>query len=124
MRLQRCADCGTAQYPARDFCGACLSDRVEWESAESMPARVLARTALHHSNEAVFRARLPLTLGLVRFDAGPVAVCLLADAAAGDAVQVAVGADGLLAATASPSPASLREAPSPAMRERGSQGSN
>jgi uncharacterized OB-fold protein len=124
MRLQRCADCSTAQYPARDFCGACLSDRVEWESAEALPARVLARTVLHHSNEATFRPRLPLTLGLVRFDAGPVAVCFLADAGPGGAVQVMLGADGCLEATASPSPASLREAPSPAMRERGSQGSN
>ncbi len=102
MRLQRCADCGRAQYPAREFCGACLSDRVAGETAASMPARVLARTVLHHSNEARCRARLPLTLGLVRFDAGPVALCFLADAVAGDAVQVAVGANGLLEATASP----------------------
>jgi uncharacterized OB-fold protein len=98
MRLQRCTDCGKAQYPARDFCGACLSERVDWENAESMPARVVARTVLHHSNEARFRALLPMTLGLVRFDAGPVAVCFLADAAPGDAVQVTVGANGLLEA--------------------------
>jgi hypothetical protein len=120
MRLQRCAECGTAQYPLRAVCGACLSDRVMWESAEAWPARVIARTVLHHSNEARFHDRLPLTLGLVRFDAGPVAVCFLADAAPGDAVLVSAGADGLLQATASPSPASRREAPSPAMRERGS----
>jgi uncharacterized OB-fold protein len=103
IRLQRCADCGRSQYPPRDFCGACLSDRLIWESAETMPVRVLARTILHHSNEALWRPRLPLTLGLVRFDAGPVAVCFLADAALGEAVQVTDGADGLLEATALPS---------------------
>ncbi len=98
IRLERCADCGCAQYPPRGFCASCLSDRVAWDSAEQMPARVVARTILHHSNEAAFRARLPLTLGLVRFDAGPVAVCFLVDAAPGDAVQVTLGADGLLEA--------------------------
>ena len=99
IRLQRCEDCGRAQYPPREVCGTCLSDRLVWDSAEAMPARVLARTVLHHSNEPGFRARLPLSCGLVRFDAGPVAVCLLTDAAApADAVLVRCDADGKLAA--------------------------
>lgn len=99
IRLQRCADCGTAQYPPREVCGACLSDRLEWQSADALPAQVVARTTLHHSNERRFKQRLPLTCGLVRFDAGPVAVCFLADtAAAGDAVRVALDAEGLLRA--------------------------
>ncbi len=97
MRLQRCGGCGAAQYPPREFCGTCLSDRLGWESAGT--ARVVARTILHHSNEAHWRARLPLTLGLVEFDAGPVVVCFLAETvAAGDTVQIDVGADDLLQA--------------------------
>jgi uncharacterized OB-fold protein len=97
IRLQRCADCGAAQYPPRGFCAVCLSDRMELTTAESLPARVLARTLLHHSNEVRFRIRLPLALGLVQFDAGPVAVCFLARTAkVGDAVQISIGADGLL----------------------------
>jgi uncharacterized OB-fold protein len=96
IRLQRCADCGATQYPPREFCGSCLSDGLVWESADSLPARVLARTLLHHSNEAKFRPRLPLIVGLVRFDAGPVAVCFLSDATVGDMVRVRAGADGLL----------------------------
>jgi uncharacterized OB-fold protein len=99
IRLQRCADCGSAQYPPREVCAACLSDRLNWESANSLPARVLARTRLHHSNEPRFRNRLPLTVGLVQFDAGPVAVCFLAATAAqGDAVKVRIGSDDLLEA--------------------------
>ena len=99
IRLQRCVDCGAAQYPPREVCGACLSDRLEWQSTDSLPARVLARTLLHHSNEPRFRQRLPLTIGLVQFDAGPVAVCFLAATAApGDAVRVRIGADDLLEA--------------------------
>jgi uncharacterized OB-fold protein len=99
IRLQRCKECGAAQYPPREICGACLSDRLAWQEAESLPARVLARTRLHHSNEPSFRSRLPLSLGLVRFDAGPVAICFLAEATApGTAVQVRLGAHGLLEA--------------------------
>ena len=99
ISLQRCADCGAAQYPPREVCGACLSDQLTWESAESLPGRVLARTRLHHSNEPRFRSRLPLTCGLVRFDVGPVAVCFLAETAApGDVVQVRIGLDDLLEA--------------------------
>jgi uncharacterized OB-fold protein len=95
MRLQRCADCVAVQYPPREFCGTCLSDRLQWETVET--ARVVARTVLHHSNEKHWQALPPLTLGLVQFDGGPVALCFLsATVAAGDFVQVRVGADGLL----------------------------
>ncbi len=100
IRLQRCTDCTTAQYPPREVCGTCLSDRLTSDSADALPARVLARTRLHHSNEPHVRARLPLTVGLVRFDAGPVAVCFLsATAAPGDQVQVRINADDKLEAT-------------------------
>jgi len=89
IRLQRCRACGRAQYPPREVCGACLSDALDWQNAEALPARVLARTVLHHSNEPRFRPLLPLVTGLVRLDAGPVAVVFLADAAqTGDAVMV------------------------------------
>ena len=99
IRLQHCVDCGAAQYPPREACHVCLSDALTWQSAESLPARVVARTRLQHSNEPYFRERLPLTIGLVRLDAGPVAVCFLAEPAApGDVVQVRIGADDLLEA--------------------------
>jgi uncharacterized OB-fold protein len=99
IRLQRCEECGAAQYPPREVCAACLSDRLTWDSADSLPAHVLAHTRLHHSNEPRFRAWLPLLVGLVQFDAGPVAVCFLAPTATpGDSVQVRIGADDLLEA--------------------------
>lgn len=99
IRLQRCAVCGFVEYPPREFCGACLSDDLAWESAASFPGRVVARTRLHHSNEPRFRARLPLSIGLVRFDLGPVAICFLSEAAApGDDVQVRLGVDDLMEA--------------------------
>lgn len=100
IRLQRCMECGAAQYPPREFCGGCLSQRIGWEEADALYGRVLAVTWLHHSNEASFRARLPLKVGLVRLDSGPSVVCLVADAAvAEDAVVVRTNDDGLLAAS-------------------------
>ena len=97
MRLQHCADCGAASYPAREVCGVCLSDRLIWQSFDSLPGRVVARTRLYHSNEPRFRAELPLTCGLVHLDSGPVVVCFLADTARpGDAVQVSMGTGDLL----------------------------
>jgi uncharacterized OB-fold protein len=99
IRLQSCADCGVTRYPANEFCGACLSDRVVWESADSLPARVLGRTRLHHSNEPGWRLRLPLTCGLVRLDAGPTVVCFLNETVEpGDVVRVRQGANDLLEA--------------------------
>lgn len=99
IRLQRCVACGSAQYPPREVCRACLADRLLWETADSLPAHVLARTRLHHSNEPDVRPRLPLTCGLVRFEAGPVAVCFLAETAAvGELVRVRMGANDLLEA--------------------------
>ncbi len=88
ITLQRCVACGAVQYPPREICGVCLSDAVAWETAEFLPGRVLARTVLHHSNEPRFRARLPLAIGLVRLDAGPVAVCFLGEREPGDTVSV------------------------------------
>jgi uncharacterized OB-fold protein len=99
MRLQRCTACGRSQYPPRDFCGHCLGDRLDQDTADSLPAQVIATTTLHHSNEPRFRPHLPLRLGLVRFDTGPVAVCFLpAGASAGETVQVRLNADALLEA--------------------------
>jgi uncharacterized OB-fold protein len=99
IRLQRCAACGATQYPPREVCGKCLADDLVWETADSLPARVVARTPLHHSNESRFRSRLPLVCGLVRFETGPVAVCFLAETAApGDAVLVRMSEGDLLEA--------------------------
>ncbi len=78
LALQRCAACGRAQYPPRAFCADCLSDSIEWEVVPYAPGTLLARCRLHHSNAPRFRPALPLDLGLVRLDAGPVAVCFVA----------------------------------------------
>ena len=70
FELQGCQDCGTVQYPPREACGACMSQRLVWR-AQSGAGKLLAATTLHHSNDLFFRERLPWRLGLVQLDAGP-----------------------------------------------------
>lgn len=74
--LATCEACGAAQYPPREVCVRCLSDRVR---ASAVDARgvLLARTRLHRSIDARFDSRLPLDIGTVRLDAGPVAFAFL-----------------------------------------------
>lgn len=94
LALQRCTACGAVQYPPRELCASCLTDALEWRVSDGEPGEVLAVTRLHHSQEARFRPRLPLWVGLVRFDAGPTAVCFLAEScAAGTPVMVSAGTD-------------------------------
>ncbi len=89
ISLQRCAACGTVQYPPREVCATCLHDALEWQTAEYAAGEVLAVTTLHHSHAPGFRGMLPLRTGLVRLDAGPTALCFLADdCAAGTRVHV------------------------------------
>lgn len=93
IQLQRCTECGTAQYPARAVCVACLSDALVWEETEALRGTVLARTVLHHSNEARFHPALPLAVGLVRLDAGPVAVSFVGEHGPGEVVRVRARVD-------------------------------
>jgi uncharacterized OB-fold protein len=94
LALQRCTACEAVQYPPRELCGLCLADALEWRVSDSEPGEVLATTRLHHSQEARFRAQLPLWVGLVCFDVGPTVVCFLAEGcAAGARVLVSAGTD-------------------------------
>jgi NAD(P)-dependent dehydrogenase (short-subunit alcohol dehydrogenase family)/uncharacterized OB-fold protein len=76
FELQRCAKCGTVQYPPREACQSCLSTALSWKK-ESGNGELLAATVLHHSNDLFFRERLPWRLGLIRLDSGPTVVAHL-----------------------------------------------
>lgn len=78
--LQRCADCGAANYPARAVCGACLSDKLVDREDEGLGV-VLAIARLHRSLEPAQAAHLPLRIGTVKLDAGPHVLAILGDEA-------------------------------------------
>lgn len=69
LELQVCQDCAAVQYPAREACRACLSDRLVWR-LQSGRGELSAETVLHAAQELFFRERLPWRIGLVHLDAG------------------------------------------------------
>src|SRR5262245_47394031 len=89
FELQVCRDCDAVQYPPREACHVCLSDRLDWKLQDGA-GELLATTVLHHSNDLFFRERLPWRLGMVRLHAGPTVMAHLHPGvrAAGDAVRV------------------------------------
>ncbi len=76
LALQVCRDCGAVQYPPREVCGACLSERLDWRN-QAGAGELISDTVLRHSNELYFRERLPLRLGSVRLDAGPTLIAFV-----------------------------------------------
>ena len=72
FELQECRDCGRVQYPPREVCRRCLSDRLVWKP-QSGEGELISETLLRHSLELYFRERVPWRAGLVRL-AGDVTV--------------------------------------------------
>jgi NAD(P)-dependent dehydrogenase (short-subunit alcohol dehydrogenase family)/uncharacterized OB-fold protein len=67
--LQSCRDCGAVQYPPREVCRACLSQRLIWRPQDGK-GELLTDTTLRAAQELYFRERLPWRIGIVRLDAG------------------------------------------------------
>jgi NAD(P)-dependent dehydrogenase (short-subunit alcohol dehydrogenase family)/uncharacterized OB-fold protein len=76
LELQTCRDCGTVQYPPREACRVCLSQRLDWKPQNGV-GELLSEATLHHSNELFYRERMPWRLGMVRLDCGPMVVAHL-----------------------------------------------
>jgi NAD(P)-dependent dehydrogenase (short-subunit alcohol dehydrogenase family)/uncharacterized OB-fold protein len=89
--LQVCAECGAVQYPPREACHRCLSDRLAWRE-QSGAGELISQTLLRHSHDVFFRERLPWRLGMVRLDAGPTVVVHLHGDVGPPAARVRVGA--------------------------------
>ncbi|HJV27898.1 MAG TPA: SDR family NAD(P)-dependent oxidoreductase [Aromatoleum sp.] len=70
FELQVCADCNAVQYPPREVCGSCLSERLDWKPVDNH-GELIATTTLRHSNDLYFRERLPWRVGTVKMNAGP-----------------------------------------------------
>jgi len=106
FELQVCRACGAVQYPPRDACHRCLSVLLDWKLQDGR-GELISETTVLHSQDAFFRERLPIRLGLVRLASGPTAVVYLHDEvpAAPAPVKVDVRLDkaGLAALVAFPS---------------------
>ena len=76
LELPVCGECGTVQYPLREVCVRCLSAKLP-RQAVGAGGLLLARTRLHRSMDERFAPRLPLDVGSVKLDAGPVVIAIL-----------------------------------------------
>lgn len=91
VALQRCEACGAGQYPPRELCHACLSDRLAWSTSVAAAGELLARATVCHSLEP--GTGLPQPVGLVRLGPGMTALCLLASGTQPGPVTVRAGLD-------------------------------
>ena len=76
--LQQCEECEKVQYPPREICWNCLSDRLAFKK-QTDEATLLAKTRIWRPYEPRFENRVPVAVGLVQLDAGPVALAMLDD---------------------------------------------
>ncbi|MFK7964890.1 MAG: SDR family NAD(P)-dependent oxidoreductase [Burkholderiaceae bacterium] len=76
FELQVCEECEAVQYPPREACHRCLSEKLQWREQDGK-GELISETILRHSNDLFFRERLPWRLGMVRLDAGPTVVAHL-----------------------------------------------
>jgi len=76
FELQVCRDCGATQYPPREACFSCLSERLVWKPQDGL-GELVSETTLHLSYELFFRERTPWRLGMVKLDCGPVLIAHL-----------------------------------------------
>ena len=73
FELQQCKQCGAVQYPPRDACHRCLAVELEW-ALQPGAGRLISETTLFHSHLARFNHLLPLRIGLIHLQCGPVAL--------------------------------------------------
>jgi len=69
LRIQRCADCGTARFTPRPACPRCASLRFAWITCSGR-ARVHTWTVIHGPTLPAFADRTPYAAGVVRLDEG------------------------------------------------------
>lgn len=69
LTAQRCLDCGTFRFPAREVCSGCLSRRVEWHRVSGR-GRVFSVVVMHQASHPWFASRTPYAVVVVELDEG------------------------------------------------------
>ena len=93
LSLQQCSECGQVNYPARELCGNCLADALQWRPVKDTGA-VQSITELQYSLEQAYTAHLPWHVASIQLDCGPTALAhLVPGIAIGSPVQLKVVQD-------------------------------
>ncbi len=92
--LQVCDSCASINYPPSETCANCLSNNIQWKEV-SGSGRVLAITQVLATPDDFYRSFLPLAMGSVKLDCGPVVFAFFLDnkPAAGEKVEVRTATD-------------------------------
>ena len=67
--VQRCADCGTHRFPAREICSHCLSRRGEWVTV-SGTGEVFSYNVMHQVYHPGFAGEVPYAVVVVKLAEG------------------------------------------------------
>jgi uncharacterized OB-fold protein len=70
LRLQRCDGCGRWRHPPRVLCGACGSDRWQWQPVSGRGV-VFTWTVTHQALVPPFAEDLPYAVVVVELEEGP-----------------------------------------------------
>jgi uncharacterized OB-fold protein len=77
LTLQRCGQCEHINYPARELCGNCLADALQWHPVPAT-GTVQSLSRLDYSLEPAYAAHLPWTVASVALHCGPIVLAHLA----------------------------------------------
>jgi uncharacterized OB-fold protein len=67
LAAQRCLDCGTFRFPAREVCSGCLSRRAEWHRVSGR-GRIFSVVVMHQASHPWFASRTPYAVVVVELD--------------------------------------------------------
>lgn len=91
--LQKCAQCATFCYPARDICPQCLATDLPFVDAPN-GGKLVSETTVRVPADVYFRERAPWRIGLVELDCGPILVSHLhGDCVEGERVRLSLQLD-------------------------------
>jgi len=76
--VQRCTDCGTLRFPARELCSTCLGSTTEW-IAVSGRGEIFSYNVMHQVYHPAFADDVPYAVVIVKLAEGPMMTTSLLD---------------------------------------------
>ena len=89
-----CGHCRAVKYPPAEVCANCLGESLDWGSVENT-GTLLATTPVMATSDDFFRMHLPLSIGSVKLDCGPVVIVFIPkdDIGSGASITIATAID-------------------------------
>lgn len=81
--VQRCVECGSLRFPAREVCSRCLSRRAEWQRVSGR-GTIFSLAIMHQANHPAFAAQVPYAVVVVELAEGARMLSNVVDCPVGD----------------------------------------